>query len=239
MEHYRYIASCVFTREYPELSIKVQDYLRQRFGMEIIRCCVDKYKVTAFEQQMKDCVAQQWRMTPHFIPFDQGDVMVSICHNCSAIFQEQHPGTRIMSLWELILTDDSFPYPDYHGDAMTVQDCWRQYDNVAEQDAVRELMRRMNITIVELNDNRENTKFCGVSNLQPSNSRNKVLAPHRFVENAQGMFLPHSEDEQRQLMLDHCAQYTTHKVVTYCHYCAQGLDLVGQPHFHLAQLLFP
>ena len=36
---YRYIASCVFTRDYPELSLRIQDYLKERFGMEIIRCC--------------------------------------------------------------------------------------------------------------------------------------------------------------------------------------------------------
>ena len=33
---YRYIASCVFTRDYPELSLRIQDYLKERFGMEII-----------------------------------------------------------------------------------------------------------------------------------------------------------------------------------------------------------
>ena len=42
---YRYIASCVFTRDYPELSLRIQDYLKERFGMEIIRCCAEKYKV--------------------------------------------------------------------------------------------------------------------------------------------------------------------------------------------------
>ena len=33
----RYIASCVFTRDYPELSLRIQDYLKQRFEIEIIR----------------------------------------------------------------------------------------------------------------------------------------------------------------------------------------------------------
>ena len=47
---YRYIASCVFTRDYPELSLRIQDYLKERFGMEIIRCCAEKYKVRQFEE---------------------------------------------------------------------------------------------------------------------------------------------------------------------------------------------
>jgi hypothetical protein len=35
---YRYIASCVFTSDYPELSLRIQDYLKERFGMEINYC---------------------------------------------------------------------------------------------------------------------------------------------------------------------------------------------------------
>lgn len=50
---YRYIASCIFTRDYPELSLRIQDYLKERFGMEIIRCCAEKYKVRQFEEVMK------------------------------------------------------------------------------------------------------------------------------------------------------------------------------------------
>ena len=39
---------------------------------------------------------------------------------------------------------------DYGCERMTIQDCWRQYDNQAEQAAVRELLRRMNIEVVEM-----------------------------------------------------------------------------------------
>ena len=41
-------------------------------------------------------------------------------------------------------------YPDYVCERMTIQDCWRQYGNQAEQAAVRELLRRMNIEVVEM-----------------------------------------------------------------------------------------
>ena len=53
---YRYIASCVFTRDYPELSLRIQDYLKERFGIEIIRCCAEKYKVRQFEEVMAPAV---------------------------------------------------------------------------------------------------------------------------------------------------------------------------------------
>ena len=144
---YRYIASCVFTRDYPELSLRIQDYLKERFGMEIIRCCAEKYKVRQFEEVMAPSVCEQWKATPHYIPFEPNTTMISICHNCTAVFQESHPDINVLSLWEFILQHDAdFHYPDYGCERMTIQDCWRQYDNQAEQAALRELLhsRSMN-----------------------------------------------------------------------------------------------
>ena len=188
----RYIASCVFTRDYPELSLRIQDYLKQRFEIEIIRCCADKYKVKQFEDVMAPSVCERWKATPHYIPFEPDTTMISICHNCTAVFQESHPDVKVLSLWEFIL----------------------QYD-------------------------REHTRFCGTSLYRPAPPRNLKMAPKRFVEDAEGMFVPHTEEEQMQLMKEHCRQYQTEHVVAYCHYCTEGLRLAGQPHYHIAELLFP
>ena len=208
--------------------------------MEIIRCCAEKYKVRQFEEVMAPSVCEQWKATPHYIPFEPNTTMISICHNCTAVFQESHPDINVLSLWEFILQHDAdFHYPDYGCERMTIQDCWRQYDNQAEQAAVRELLRRMNIEVVEMAENREHTRFCGTSLYRPAPPRNLKMAPKRFVEDAEGMFVTHTEEEQKQLMEEHCQQYQTKKVVAYCHYCTEGLRLVGQPHYHIAELLFP
>ena len=233
-----YIASCVFTEEFPALSQKIQDYIAQRFDLPIIRCCVDKYKVEEFEQRMPDWYRSQWHSIKHFEHFPDGSTMVSLCHNCSAIFEERHPTIKRMSLWELILSDEQFQYPDLGGESITVQDCWRSKENRAEQDAVRSILRRMNVEIVELDENFERTKFCGYSLYQPQPKRNARLAPKRFVEGAKGLFLPHSDDEKKNLMSDYCSQFKTDKVICYCHYCLRGLKLGGVEGYHLAQLLF-
>ncbi len=47
-----FVASCVFTEGEPELSRKVQTYVKDRFSLPIIRCCVAKYKVQEFEERM-------------------------------------------------------------------------------------------------------------------------------------------------------------------------------------------
>ncbi len=87
---------------------------------------------------------------------------------------------------------------------MTVQDCWRSYDNFSEQKAVRSLLKKMNIDIVEQEENYEKTKFCGISLYKPAPGRNLKLAPRRFVENADGKFIPHTKEQQIQLMREHC-----------------------------------
>lgn len=232
-----YIASCVFTEEYPELSKKIQKYIAEK-NLPIIRCCVANYKVEEFENRMPESYREDWRKIPYYKNFSAGSTMVSLCHNCAAIFQERHPEIFCESLWEFILSDKNFAYPDFHGEKITVQDCWRQKENRAEQNAVREILRKMNFEIVELEENYERTNFCGYSLYQPQPLRNAKLAPKRFVENAKGFFQEHSQAEKESLMKSHCKQIQTEKVIAYCHYCVRGLRLGGKNAIHLAQLLF-
>ena len=103
-----------------------------------------------------------WRKIEHYRKFPAGSTMVSLCHNCAAIFEERPPEILRQSLWELILEDKNFNYPNYGGEKITVQDCQRQKENRAEQNAARELLRRMNFEIVELEENFERTKFAGI-----------------------------------------------------------------------------
>ena len=232
-----FVASCVFTEEYPELSKKIQKYIAEK-NLPIIRCCVANYKVEDFENRMPDWYREEWKGIKHFEKFSAGSTMVSLCHNCSAIFEERHPEIFRQSIWEYILEDENFQYPNYGGEKITVQDCWRQKENLAEQKAVRKILRRMNFEIVELEENFQRTKFCGYSLYQPQPARNAKLAPKRFVENAKGLFQEHTQQEKEDLMREHCKKISTEKVVAYCHYCARGLRLGGKKTFHLAELLF-
>lgn len=233
-----YIASCVFTAKYPALSQKVQQYMKDTYHVQVVRCCTPKYKLAKYENLMPDTYRDAWCSLPDSGAFEKDCKVYSICHNCTDILQETKPLVPVESIWEAILADQSFHYPDYHGKEMAVQDCWRSYDNRMEQEAVRQLLRKMNIQIVELPNNFEKADFCGTTLYAPCVTRNAVLAPHRFVENAAGKFVAHSEEEQRTLMQTYCRQLPTRDIVTYCHYCQTGLELGGANAVHLASLLF-
>lgn len=235
-----YIASCVFTSKFPALSFRIQNYIRKRFGFEIVRCCVPKYKLLEFTEKMPEGKPREyWQSLPDSGQFSSGAEVYSLCHNCNNIIEELYPSACVHSLWELLAKDDGFPFPDYQGMKVTVQDCWRSRDRREEQEAVRELLSKMNIDYSEAKDNHERTEYCGPSLYRPQPPRNPKLAPKHYVEGAKGKFIPHTEPEQEQIMINYCRQFTTDKVVCYCHYCLEGLIMGKIEGLHIAQLLFP
>ena len=233
-----YIASCVFTSQFPELSLRIQDYVRERFGLAVVRCCVPSYKLREFEGKMPEGrLRESWSSLPDSGAFTEGDRVWSLCHNCNNIIEEMHPGVRAASLWELIDSDPEFVFPDHRGERAYVQDCWRSRDRRGEQDAVRSLLSRMNIEILETEENRERTEFCGASLYRAQPPRNPRLAPKHYVDGAAGKFLPHTPEEQKSLMRDCCRRFGGERVVCYCHYCLEGLRMGGADAVHLAQML--
>ena len=234
-----YIASCVFTSGFPELSKKIQEHVEKRYDAEIVRCCVPNYRLKDFEDKMPEGELRAlWSALPDSGAFEAGDEVYSLCHNCNNIIEEMKPGVKVRSLWELLDGDDELMLPDHSGLTASVQDCWRAKDRACEQDAVRSLLRKMNIEIVELPENRDKTMFCGKSLYRPQPPRNPKLAPKHYVEGAKGLFVPHTEDEQNRLMEEYCAGIKTDTVVCYCHYCLEGLLAGGKDARHIAQLIF-
>ena len=234
-----YIASCVFTTQFPELSRRIQDTVKARYNLEVVRCCVGQYKVREFEEKMPaGSIRNHWAELPDSGVFQPGDTVYSLCHNCNNIIEEQHPGVQVHSLWELIDKDESFPFPDYSGMTAALQDCWRSRNRAEEQAAVRSLLEKMKIHFVEIPENHEHTEFCGVSLYRPQPPRNPRLAPKYYVEGAEGKFIPHTKEEQDQLMHEYCFRLPEKTVICYCHYCLEGLKLGGADVHHIAQMLF-
>lgn len=210
-----FFPSCKATANYPNASLKLQEYLEKRYHVSPIGCCRVEHK----------------KLQP-------ADTAIVVCNNCAAICQESSKAEKIITLWELINEDNDFCFPDYGGIKMTVQDCWRSYDNRTEQKAVRSLLAKMNIACVEQEENFEKTRFCGPSLLEPCSASNAKLAPKRYAEKGANIFKPCTPEEQVELMIQHCEQINTDKVVCYCIFCARGINMGGKQGVHLLELLF-
>ena len=208
--------SCKAKATYTNASEKLRSYMRERYNIDSVGCCRAEYqKITA------------------------QDSAIVVCNNCAAIMEESSPAGNIEFVWDLIDKDDDFLFPDYHGERITIQDCWIAVEKRQLQDTVRSLLKKMNIQYVELDENFEKTKFCGVNLLAPCSPSNAKLAPKRYVEEGAHMFTPCSQEEQITYFQKHCTQIQTEKVACYCKFCKEAVTMGGKQGIHLLELLFP
>ena len=212
---YYFFPSCKATAQFKEASKAARAYVKEHFGIAPTGCCRPNHK----------------KLSPE-------DTALVVCNNCAAIIEENTEAT-IRFLWDVIDQDDDFPFPDYHGEKMTLQDCWVSFEKRYLQETVRSLLRKMNIGIVELEENFESTKFCGVNLLAPCTESNAKLAHKRYVEQFPHMFTPMEPEEQVKHFRKHCEQIETEKVVCYCKFCTDGINMGGKKGIHLLELLFP
>lgn len=92
-----------------------------------------------------------------------GARVVTVCPGCDRRYRQNYPEPRSLPLWEVLLRDDSFPFPDYGGERMTIIDACPTRDQARIHDAVRALAARMNIALVEPGRTREKGTCCGDS----------------------------------------------------------------------------
>ncbi len=211
-----FFPSCKISADYKDASAQLWAYLQSKMEIEKTGCCRVNHS----------------KLTPE-------DTAIVVCNNCSHIIGESGNPKNIEFAWEIIDRDSEFQFPDYHGEKMTIQDCWLTNDKRHVQEAVRSLLSKMNIEIVELAENYEKTKFHGTSLTAPFKKNNIQLAPHRYLEVGKGMDTPMTEEEQKEYFAKYCEQIPTDKVVCYCASCIAGINKGGKQALHIIELLFP
>ena len=209
-----YEPSCKVRTAHPESSLKMQCYLRNK-GIIVTGCC---------------------RPSQSF--YKDGDTVLYNCTSCAIIVTEASPQVKSMSLYEYLLYDTSFPWPDFHGERITVQDCWRARLTPAVQLSVRKCMEKMNIEPVELeSENFHRTIFDGPFNLMHIAQRNLDIAPKTFSKLEDEISPITSQDEIKKRMAKQVAKYTTDRTVVYCSSCEKGIRMGGGNPVHIIELL--
>ena len=211
---YYYLPSCNFTKSWPEASARIKAYLAGKEDVTVCGCCRP----------------MQGKLTG-------ADTFLTICQSCSAICREASPAAHELSIWEYLLTDPDFPWPDYGGVSVTIQDCFRARNKPEVQDAVRECMRRMHLAVVEIAENREACMFDGVWLMRPAVPRNLKIAPEYFTDIARHYIHEETEEAQVAAMKEWCSQYQTEYIAGYCNSCVNGICLGGAKGVHLMELM--
>ena len=125
-----------------------------------------------------------------------------------------------------------FPWPDYGGLTVNVQDCWRDRQHPEIFDAARACLKKMGVAVIEMEENRERSVFCGNLHFEPKRPENTAL-----LQSRPGVPLyEYPEEEQRQLMAEQAEKLTAPLAVAYCNRCTAGLLLGGARAVHLMEL---
>ncbi len=145
----------------------------------------------------------------------EGTTIVDCCAGCDKRYREQFEGISAMTLWELLADDEDFPLPDYGGARMALHDPCPVRKRSSVHDAVRKLLTRMHIEVVEPAYNREKSICCG--------------------DSFHGK-LP--DDEWLARTRDRAEQMPCEDVAVYCVACVKSMARGGKTPRYLPDLIF-
>ena len=144
----------------------------------------------------------------------QGSVIINVCAGCDRRFRSLYEGVSTVSLWELIDGLAGYRFPDYGGIRMSVHDACPVRERSGVHKAVRSLLSKMNIELVET-ELREGRSVCCGDDLYPALPVEKV------------------EDAMRK----RASSMPCEDVCVYCVSCIKAMHIGGKTPRHLADLL--
>jgi Fe-S oxidoreductase len=146
---------------------------------------------------------------------EPGTRVVNTCAGCDRRFRELYDGVSTVSAWEVLAESATFPFPDYEGAVMAVHDACPTRTEARVHEAVRRLLERMNVHVVEPAATRTRAVCCGDSSFGQ--------LPDDLVE---------------ELMRSRAASMPAEDVVVYCVSCVKAMSIGGKSPRYLVDLLF-
>jgi Fe-S oxidoreductase len=143
-----------------------------------------------------------------------GTQVINVCAGCDKRYRELYAGVTTISLWEVLLNSESFPFPNYKGQKMTILDACPTRDQVRIHSAIRSLLIRMNIEIVEPAKTKTKGTCCGDSFFG-------VLEPEKV----------------REQMIRRAKEMPCDDIVVYCVSCCKAMQIGGKRPRYLVDLL--
>jgi Fe-S oxidoreductase len=145
----------------------------------------------------------------------QDTQIVNICPGCDKRFRSDYRNSSTISLWEILAESDFFPFPDYQNQSMTIIDACPTRDQVRVHRAIRKIVRKMNINLVEPKNTGTKSTCCGDS-----------------------FYGAMATEKVKELMIKKSSEMPLNDVIVYCVSCSKSM-FIGkkQPHYIL-DLLF-
>jgi len=177
----------------PEYSQKILDLLNKYFGPVQLHsiCCRHEPKLPS------------------------GATVINNCAGCDRRFRSLYDGIQTISLWEILSGIDSLPLPNHHGLTVSVHDPCSFRPKPQVHEAVRSLLRKMNIKIIEAKCSGTRSICCGDN-----------FYPHLPIEKV------------TELQKKRASQMPCQDVVVYCVSCVKSMAIGGKTPYYLVDLIF-
>ena len=183
---------CALSIYKPEMENKIISFLNQN------------YKETAMH---KICCR-------HDPQLEKGSLIINVCAGCDNRFGSLYEGTSTISVFEIIDGLDSFVYPDYAGLKMSVHDPCPVREKPHVHQAIRNLLEKMNIEVVETRFNGTRSICCG-----------------------DDFYPQHPVDKVHKAMRRRAESMPCEDVCVYCVSCIKSMHIGGKAPRHLVDLL--
>ena len=168
-----------------------------------------------FLNREAECIPEHLTCCHHEPGLPSGTRIINVCAGCDRRYRELYEGITTLSLWEVLADSSVFPFPDFGGQQMSILDACPTRTEERVHRAVRALLARMNIQIVEPRNSRAKGTCCGDS-----------------------FYGTLSVATVKQLMGKRAAEMPCEDVVVYCVSCVKALHIGGKKPRYLVDLLF-
>lgn len=141
--------------------------------------------------------------------------VINVCAGCDRRYRELYEGVTTISLWEMLAESKSFPFPNYQGKEMAIHDACPTRTEERVHDAIRILLKKMNIKVVEPKNTRTRAICCGDS-----------FYPMQTI------------DKVKEKMKKRADEMPCEDVVVYCVSCIKSMHIGGKKPHYIVDLLF-
>lgn len=188
-----YAPGCALMIYKPELAKKVLEFLNNDLGdiPKHLICC------------------------RHEPGLEKGTQVINTCAGCDRRFRQLYDGISTISLWEVLAESETFPFPDYNGMEMTIHDACPTRTEERVHSAIRKLLKRMNVKVIEPKNTRTNANCCG--------------------DSFYGIL---SADKVKEQMKKRSNEMPCDNVVVYCVSCIKAIYIGGKKPHYMVDLLF-
>jgi hypothetical protein len=177
----------------PSLAEKIHQFLNDKLdGVEMLLTCCQH--------------------DPHL---PENSKVINICPGCDKRFGKDYKGVSTISLWEIINNNNFYTFPDYEGRTMSIIDACPTREEDRVQNAIRDLLLKMNIRLVEPTNTRRESTCCGdvYYGAMPT-------------------------EKVKDLMIEKALEIPVNEIVVHCVSCIMAVCNGGKNPKHLADLLF-